>query len=128
MPSSPVWPVVSPERFANVTQTPIALSDLAGTWERIQLDYHIVPGYGTEQASPDMQVATSMTLGADGSVGGSVTGTWTYAAPVIVLKLSGGITETVQVSRERDWENRITSTLVFTGLNNNGTAIWGKKH
>ncbi len=122
------WPVVSPERYAGVAQTVVAAADLAGSWERIQLDYHIVPGYGTEQASPDMQVATSMTLGADGSVGGSVTGTWTYAAPVVVLKLSGGITETVQVSRERDWENRITSTLVFTGLNNNGTAIWGKKH
>jgi arabinan endo-1,5-alpha-L-arabinosidase len=33
----------------------------------------------------------------------------------------------VIVSRERDWENNIASTLVFTGLNGGGIGIWGKK-
>ncbi|MEO6632634.1 MAG: hypothetical protein ABIN13_12950 [Mucilaginibacter sp.] len=33
----------------------------------------------------------------------------------------------MKIERERDWENKITTTLVFTGLNNKGTAIWGIK-
>jgi DNA-directed RNA polymerase specialized sigma24 family protein len=26
-----------------------------------------------------------------------------------------------------NWENKIATMLVFTGLNNKGTAVWGKK-
>lgn len=122
------WPVVSPERYANITQTDIAATELVGNWEHIELDYRIVPGYGNEQTSPDLQVATSISLAADGTFSGATTGTYTYAAPLVKLKLSNGRVETVKVERERDWENKIASTIIFTGLNDQGTAIWGKKH
>ena len=122
------WPIVSPERYANVAQTAIAAADLAGTWERIQLDYQVVPGYAAEQVSPDLQVATSITIAAGGTVTGSMTGTWTYSSPWMQIKWSNGTTDNIKVERERDWENKIASTIIFTGLNNNGTAIWGKKH
>jgi arabinan endo-1,5-alpha-L-arabinosidase len=121
------WPVVSPERYANVAQTAVAATDLAGTWERIQLDYQVVPGYSAEQVSPDLQVASNITLSAGGAVSGSLTGTWTYTAPWLQIKWSNGNTDNVKVERERDWENKIATTLVFTGLNNKGTAVWGKK-
>lgn len=122
------WPIVSPERYANITQTDIAATELVGNWEHIELDYRIVPGYGNEQTSPDLQVATSISLAADGTFSGATTGTYTYAAPLVKLKLSNGRVETVKVERERDWENKIASTIIFTGLNDQGTAIWGKKH
>jgi arabinan endo-1,5-alpha-L-arabinosidase len=32
----------------------------------------------------------------------------------------------VIVQRGRDWENK-KEGLVFSGLNENGTAVWGKK-
>jgi arabinan endo-1,5-alpha-L-arabinosidase len=121
------WPVVSPERYANVSQTAIAAADLAGTWERIQLDYQVVPGYSAEQVSPDMQVASNITIDAGGTISGTLTGTWTYTAPWLQIKWSDGNTDNVKVERERDWENKISSTLVFAGLNNKGTAVWGKK-
>ena len=121
------WPVVSPERYANVTQTTIAAADLAGTWERIQLDYQVVPGYSAEQVSPDFQVAANFTLDAAGNISGSATGTWTYTAPWLQINWSNGNMDKVKVERERDWENRVATTLVFTGLNNKGTAVWGKK-
>jgi arabinan endo-1,5-alpha-L-arabinosidase len=121
------WPVVSPERYANVAQTTVANSEIAGNWERIELDYHVVPGYSAEQVSPDMQVASPMVLGADGSINGNITNKWTYNAPVLQLKWSTGNTDNVMVSRERDWENNVATTLVFTGLNNLGAAVWGKK-
>jgi len=121
------WPVVSPERYANIAQTAVAASDLAGTWERIQLDYQVVPGYAAEQTSPDLQVASDITFAAGGTVSGSQTGTWTYTAPWLQIKWANGNTDNVKVERERDWENKVASTLVFTGLNNSGIAVWGKR-
>jgi arabinan endo-1,5-alpha-L-arabinosidase len=121
------WPVVSPERYANVAQTAIANADVVGTYEKITLGYHIVPGYGTEQTNPDFQVATTFKLDAAGTIDGSATDTWTYASPYITLKYAAGATYKLKVERERDWENKVSSTLIFTGLDNTGMAVWGKK-
>ncbi|SDS68958.1 arabinan endo-1,5-alpha-L-arabinosidase [Mucilaginibacter mallensis] len=121
------WPIVLPERYANVVQTAVAAADLAGKWERIELDYHVVPGYADTQVSPDMQVATSININADGTISGTATGTWTYTAPWMLIKWSTGATENVIVKRERDWENSVATTLVYSGLNNTGIAVWGKK-
>jgi len=121
------WPVVSPERYANVTQMAIAAADIAGTYEKVTLGYHIVPGYGTEQTNPDFQVSTELKLDAGGTINGNASDTWTYASPYITLKYSTGGTYKVKVERERDWENKVASTLIFTGLDATGTAVWGKK-
>ena len=121
------WPIVSPERYANVAQTTIAATDVAGTYEKITLNYHVVPGYGTEQTNPDFQVSTTFKLDAAGTIDGNAADKWTFTAPWLELKYSNGDTYKLKVERERDWENKITSTLIFTGLDNHGTAIWGKR-
>ena len=122
------WPVASPERYANVDQTAVTTTDLAGNWEQIVLGYTIVPGYSVEQTDPQMQVAFDLVLGADGKINGAPTNTWSYNAPVLTMSWNNGaFLDKVIVSRERDWENIKTSTLIFTGLNGGGTAIWGKK-
>jgi len=121
------WPVVSPERYANTPQKDIASTDLAGDWELITLGYRVVPGFKAEQVSPDLQVATSITLNSDGRINSDAASTWTYTAPWLQLKWSNGATDKVYVSWERDWENKKTAVLVFTGLDNTGVAVWGKK-
>jgi arabinan endo-1,5-alpha-L-arabinosidase len=122
------WPVVSPERFANVPQTVITSGDLAGEWEQIVLGYQVVPGYANEQTSPDFQNAVTVTLNADGKINADASNSWSYNAPWMTLSWgNGAFTDKVYVARERDWENKKTSTIIFTGLNQNGTAIWGKK-
>ncbi|MEI9808667.1 MAG: glycoside hydrolase family 43 C-terminal domain-containing protein [Bacteroidota bacterium] len=50
----------------------------------------------------------------------------TYAAPWLQLNWANGFTDKVFVQKGRDWENK-KNTIIFTGLNNQGTAIWGKK-
>lgn len=121
------WPVVSPERYANVAQTNITSSELAGEWEQIVLGYQIVPGYANEQTSPDFQVAVNMTLNADGKINGDANNSWTYNSPWLTLSWAGGsFTDKLYVARERDWEQKDT-TIIATGLNQAGTAIWGKK-
>lgn len=121
------WPVVSPERYAGLEQSAVEEEELAGKWEQIVLGYRVVPGYAEQQVFPDFQVAFDLELGQDGSINGDPANQWSYEPPWLVMTWSNGFTDNVIVKRGRDWENKVAETLVLTGLNGNGTAIWGKK-
>ncbi|AVR46222.1 arabinan endo-1,5-alpha-L-arabinosidase [Christiangramia fulva] len=121
------WPVVSPERFADVEQSTISENDLVGTYEQIILGYSVVPGFADEQTSPDFQTSISLELNADGSINGDSANSWTYDAPWLTLNWGNGFTDKLYVEYGRDWENNIDRTILLTGLNNEGTAVWGKK-
>ncbi|MEO6731721.1 MAG: arabinan endo-1,5-alpha-L-arabinosidase [Ferruginibacter sp.] len=120
------WPVVSPERYAWEDNAAVAKDSIAGQWERIKMDYNVVPGYDKEQLYPDFQLSANITIDAAGTINGSATNTWTYTAPWLQLNWSTGTNEKVYVQKGRDWENK-KSTIIFTGLNNVGVAVWGKK-
>jgi arabinan endo-1,5-alpha-L-arabinosidase len=120
------WPVVSPERYAWEDNSTVAKDSLTGTWEQIILGYRVVPGYDKEQTNPDLQVATNLTLNANGTLNNEAASTWDYTAPWLTMKWSNGYTDKVFVQKGRDWENK-KATIIFSGLNNEGTAIWGKK-
>jgi arabinan endo-1,5-alpha-L-arabinosidase len=120
------WPVASPERYAWEGNATVSSDSIVGNWERIILNYTIVPGYQNEQVSPDLQVAVQMSIDAGGTLNGIANSTWTYNAPWLQLKWADGTTDKVFVQKGRDWENK-KGTIIYTGLNNMGTAIWGKK-
>lgn len=119
------WPVVSPERYAWEDNAAVSKDSIIGEWERIKFEYNVVPGYENEQLSPDFQVAVNLTLDAAGTINGNA-GSWSYAAPWLQLAWNNGSIEKVLVQKGRDWEKKKNS-FVFTGLNEVGTAIWGKK-
>lgn len=121
------WPVVSPERYAGIEQTLIIAEELVGNWEQIVLGYRVVPGYAAEQTDPDFQTSVPLALGADGTINGDANNQWSYQAPWLTLSWGTDWIDKVYVEWGRDWENSIEKTLLFTGLNNEGTAIWGKK-
>ena len=120
------WPVASPERYAWEDNAIVAKDSIVGQWEQISLGYKVVPGYENEQTSPDLQVSTIITIDANGTINGSASNTWTYSAPWLQLNWNNGNTDKVFVQKGRDWENK-KSTYIFTGLNQAGTAVWGKK-
>jgi arabinan endo-1,5-alpha-L-arabinosidase len=120
------WPIVSPERYAAIEQTPVTTDELAGQWEQIVFGYSVVPGFSAEQISPDFQNAVDVTLDASGTINGDAVSTWTYSAPWLELNWSNGFVDKVIVKRGRDWENK-KECIVFTGFNNKGTTLWGKK-
>lgn len=62
----------------------------------------------------------------DGTLNNDAGSKWTYTAPYLRLNWSNGYTDKVFVQKGRDWENQ-KSTIIFSGLNNEGTAVWGKK-
>ena len=120
------WPVASPERYAWEKDSLIAKADITGEWEQINLAYNIVPGYAAEQSSPDFQLSMNLTIAADGTLNGNAANTWTYNAPWLQMNWANGFTDKVFVQKGRDWENK-KNTIIFSGLNNTGMAIWGKK-
>lgn len=120
------WPVVSPERYAWEDNSIVAKDSLTGNWEQIILNYQVVPGYADQQTSPDMQVATTLTIAPDGTLNGDAASKWTYTAPWLQLNWSNGTVDKVLVQRGRDWENEKNSYII-TGLDNTGIAVWGKK-
>lgn len=120
------WPVVNPQRYAAVSQSEITADEIAGEWEHIIFGYNVVPGYSAEQLSPDFQNAVPITLDAVGTINGDGSNTWEYASPWLQLNWGDGQSAKVIVRRARDWENK-KSCLVFTGFNDEGTTIWGKK-
>ena len=120
------WPVVSPERYAGESNADVPLTEITGAWEQIVLGYRIVPGYDQEQVSPDFQTSMPLNIGSNGTLNGDAGSTWTYNAPWLEMKWANGFTDKVMVQKGRDWENK-KPTIIFTGLNNTGTAVWGKK-
>ncbi len=120
------WPIASPERYAWEDNATVAKDSIIGQWEQINLMYAVVPGFGNEQIYPDLQTSTNITIDAAGTINGTAGNTWTYTAPWLQLNWSTGTTDKVFVQKGRDWENK-KSSYIFTGLNNEGTAVWGKK-
>jgi len=122
------WPVASPERYAWESNATVSKDSITGIWDYISLEYTIVPGYSVEQTSPDLQVAASLTISDNGTVNGDAGSTWTYNAPWLLINWSNGKIDKVFVQKGHDWEKtRRPATIIFTGLNNNGTSVWGKK-
>jgi len=87
-----------------------------GTWEHINLSYN----YRVQNT------ATALTLNADGTLSGALTGNWSYDPTKKQLILGNVV---VCVEREVDWEaNPRRVTFVYAGTERNLNATyWGKK-
>lgn len=111
-----LWPIALPERYAAVPDYGTITKDsLVGTWEHITLKY----SYGQQNQ------ASALTLNEDGTMSGTLTGSWSYDEDKKQLKLGNVI---VCVEREVDWEaspRRVTFVYAGTDKNLNAT-YWGK--
>ena len=110
------WPTVMPERYAAVPQVAITASDIAGTWEHIDLGY----SYGK------LKESSEMTFAADGTITSGVWtgGRWSFDAATNTLTANG---VELKVQRECDWEAIPRKhTIVYSGINGN-KSYWGKK-
>ena len=112
-----LWPIALPERYAGVPDYGTITKDsLVGSWEHINLKYTYAQQNG----------AIALTLKADGTMSGALTGNWSYDATKKQLLLGNVV---VCVEREVDWEanpRRVTFVYAGTAKNLNAT-YWGKK-
>lgn len=120
------WPLVMPERYAAVPQTPITESELVGTWQHINLVYR--PGNDNDSSQKHMDVSTPITLAADHTVAGTAdfAGTWAYNAEKQQLTIGE---TTLYLTRALDWEAMPRrQTIAYAGLSKDGKqTFWGKK-
>lgn len=112
------WPTVMPERYGAVPQVAIKASELAGTWEGIDLAYE----YGKQR------VSTEFTLNADGSMTGGTAWpnvkVWNFDTSSNTLTIG---TTKLKVQREVDWEASPRKlTIVYSGVSGS-KSFWGKK-
>ncbi len=109
------WPVVSPQRFADVPEENITVEEISGTWEEITLNYEY----------QSMQESIIVVLNEDNSLGGDISGTWSFDDKMNILSIND--IELI-VSNAWDWEAfPRKSTLVYSGINGVGVSVWGKK-
>lgn len=112
-----LWPIALPERYAGVPDDKeITKEDLVGVWEHINLSYN----YANQQTSKQL------TLKADGTMSGALTGEWSYDPATKYLTLGNVV---VCVEREVDWEaSPRCVTIVYAGTEKSLNATyWGKK-
>ncbi|WP_010661950.1 arabinan endo-1,5-alpha-L-arabinosidase [Marinilabilia salmonicolor] len=112
-----LWPIALPQRYAAVPDYgTITRDSLIGKWEHLKLEYKYA----------QQNTASSLTLNADGTMSGTLTGNWSYNEEKKQLTLGNVI---VCVEREVDWEatpRRVTIVYAGTEKNLNAT-YWGKK-
>ncbi|MBK7098174.1 MAG: arabinan endo-1,5-alpha-L-arabinosidase [Sphingobacteriales bacterium] len=126
------WPMVSPERYANVPQTPVTRDELVGEYEQVIHGYVRVPGYADTQTNPNINFAlpNNPLLNANGTIFGDPNNTWVYdpATSRLEMRWVGGLfVDRLQVARERDWEKKKETTIIMTGYNGGGLGLWFKK-
>lgn len=108
------WPVVMPERYADVPQSDISGDELVGRWEVITLQY----AYRVQQES------TALVLASDNTSSGALSGSWSFDSATNMLTVGD---QKFCVTRELDWEaSPRVPTIVFAGLNASGESVWGK--
>jgi arabinan endo-1,5-alpha-L-arabinosidase len=118
------WLVASPLRYAPRTNSSgipqakveyVGLSEIGGTYQMVN--------HGRDMAGTAKQ-SVQVTLGADGSVSGALSGTWRFGGNNTIALTLGGTAFTGALSRqwsEVGQEFRVT----LTALNAAGEALWG---
>lgn len=128
------WPVVSPERYAATKQMGIGEKDIHGDWEVITIHgdaplRELEAGqilWGENLLKPEeVNRSAVVTLHKNKTISGEISGNWTYESGILKLNTDNKIVE-LKVFTGQDWENEKT-TLLFTGLNDRGYSIWGKR-
>jgi arabinan endo-1,5-alpha-L-arabinosidase len=118
------WPVVSPERYAGEKEQKIKEENMVGHYEQI-----LLPRY-----DDSLQTSTELILLPKGKVENKEKSSWELTGDN-TLKLSiydPGVAPddywnySLKVIPAWDWENW-NGTLVFTGMDQEGTILWGKK-
>lgn len=128
------WPVVSPQRYTGTKPFKINEKDLIGEWEVIRVQEplyerqlnagQILWGEG-ELKTEEWNQSTRMSLQKEGV---SDKGDWKFSEKKQTLNLTmdGDSIRYLIVFAGHDWENE-TETILFTGLDNRGRSVWGKR-
>ncbi|MFP4282059.1 MAG: glycoside hydrolase family 43 protein [Opitutales bacterium] len=113
------WPVIAPQRYAGETLRSYRDDLLEGSWQVID--------HGPKTfRSGEMNSSTSLELNANGTVSGSMSGTWELVGDHDIRLTLDGTEYRGVVSHQWDFDHKLW-TMAFSALSPDGIALWGAK-
>lgn len=129
------WPVVSPERYAGEISAKISKKNIPGRWEIIRVHEpllhrsleagQVLWGEG-ETIKGEVNVSKSYFFGKDEKINHE--GSWDFdeKKQLLSIEIEGDSIDNLIIFAGHDWEKQ-ANTLMFTGLDCDGRAVWGKR-
>jgi len=128
------WPVVSPERFAEIPASEIKPNAITGRWEMITLNEIVdtvvlwqgqIPPGGWHYDTTMFNNPVLVNFNKNGSIDNMAGSNWIMDKGRLLVENLEGTTE-FMVANAWDWERK-TQTIVATGINPKGIGVYGKK-
>jgi arabinan endo-1,5-alpha-L-arabinosidase len=115
------WPLLSPQRYAGEKVQPVPADQIPGTWEVIDFTPKPTPQH---KAMEDVKFRRNGRMVLEG-----IKGDWELSGEnSLALTMNPGSRKVKgRVVPGWDWEQR-RGTLLFTGLDEKGVAVWAKKN
>ncbi len=105
---------------SKISTTGYTMNEMAGKYEMVNM------GTSSLTANVGMLSTQSITLNADGTMSGSMTGTWTYNKQYVTLKTSAGNTYKGVFFKQFNESKNHEEVMTFTVIGHD-TSIWGTK-
>ncbi|GAK36902.1 hypothetical protein JCM15093_2105 [Bacteroides graminisolvens DSM 19988 = JCM 15093] len=129
------WPVVSPERYAGTKSRRFTVKDMLGEWEIMRVieplhERQLEAGqvlWGEGQLVDD-EINRSSVYHFEKDKTLREGGRWSFYADkqLLDLTIKGESIRNLIIFAGHDWE-RQTETILFTGLDQRGRSVWGKR-
>lgn len=116
------WPVtaVFENKGDEISKTGYSMNDIAGEYEFVN--------HGTKNDMGNVTNATDIKLNADGTISGSVTGTWTVKDNTCYMSaVIDGVTYSGVFFAQHDESEACNKVMTFTAIGTNNMTIWGVK-
>ncbi|GIP17689.1 hypothetical protein J40TS1_33310 [Paenibacillus montaniterrae] len=118
------WPVTAVYEFlgSSISPTGYSLSDMAGTYQFVDM------GLDAATSGVGMLPTQSVTLNSNGTISGSVSGTWSHTAGTYhCTMVIGGVTYKGVFFKQRNELASRNEVMTFSLIGSNNKAIWGSK-
>lgn len=118
------WPVTAVYEFlgSSISPTGYSMSDMAGTYQFVDM------GLDAATSGVGMLPTQSVTLNSNGTISGSVSGTWSHTAGTYhCTMVIGGVTYKGVFFKQRNELASRNEVMTFSLIGSNNKAIWGSK-
>ncbi|HIW32143.1 MAG TPA: Ig-like domain-containing protein, partial [Candidatus Paenibacillus intestinavium] len=111
------WLIASPYRYAGESLQAVAESDIVGDYKYINHE---------QDSSKTVHTSTYITLNADHSITGAITGAWALADDYTArITINGSVYTGAFI---KQWDSASQAyVMAFTAMNNEGKSIWGSQ-
>ncbi|WP_218571218.1 RICIN domain-containing protein [Paenibacillus oralis] len=118
------WPVTAVYEFlgSSISSTGYSMNDMTGTYQFVKM------GLDASTSGVGMLPTQSVTLNANGTITGNVTGTWSYTSGTYYCSMViNGVTYKGVFFKQRNELSSHNEVMTFSLIGSNNESIWGSK-